>query len=183
MTTAPPASAAPAADLSALDALPVRDQHTPLHQDRPWIATTIAAITTAGAAVVHVQAAIDYVHRGPVFQGFFVVVALAQIVATVLLILRPRTAGLIALLAGTVALMVLYVLSHTIIIPFLMDMNAHGGDRPQKSDALGVVATVFQLGTVMAVSALLPPRLRSWATNAIAVVAAGLGLAWFAGWL
>ena len=80
---------------------------------------TVAAVGAAGAGVLHVAAAVGHREAGQLAVGLFLLTALAQcggawlLAVSALQARRPGAWSLAAALAGTLALVVLYVLAHT----------------------------------------------------------------------
>lgn len=126
-----------------------------------------AAVTTAGA--LHLVAALGHLAHDVRYAVFFLGVGLAQAC------LGPRLRGGtgpasgLAAVAATVALVVLYALSRTLVL-----VDGPHADRPEDPDAVGTAVVVCELVAVAAIAALLPPRWRAVAVNG--VLAAGLGM-------
>ncbi len=85
-----------------------------------------------------------------------------------------------AVLVATLGLVLLYVASRTMNLPFGGVHTVHN-DRPQDPDMLGTVVVVAELVTLATVPALLPEALRRWSTTAMMLVGVGMWAAWAAG--
>lgn len=138
-----------------------------------WPAAAALGVTLAGAG--HVLAALDHFADDVRFAAFFLAVGAVQLIVGPGM--RGRRPAVVAtVLAGTVALLLLYLVSRTIAL----DLGPHS-DRPQSPDLLGTVVVVCEVLAVAALPALLPPRARRIAVNAVLAVGATVWSAWFAG--
>ena len=86
------------------------------------------------------------------------------------------------MLAGTLGLVLLYLASRTMTLPFGGVHTVHN-DRPQDPDLLGTVVVAAELLTLATVPALLPATARRRATDAMLLVGVGLWVAWGTGLL
>jgi hypothetical protein len=137
--------------------------------------TDAAALGLLVAGVCHVFAALDHLGHGVLFAAFFLVVGLTQlVVGSGLRRVRPAVAA--AALAGTVALLVLYVVSRTVAL----DLGPHS-DRPEDPDVLGTAVVICELVAVTALPTLLPLRRRRVAVNVLLAIGVALWVSWFAG--
>jgi hypothetical protein len=170
---------------------------------RRWGWTAVG--TTAAAGVLHVLAAIDHLGAGELVVAFFLVTALGQLAAAGALAVatatgrRPASGPLAGLLAITVALLVLYLLAHTTdLLAGFSPADAVGpehehpeptgpvalGAAPTRGEPPGVLGTAtvtLELLSVLAFTALLPPRVRRSAGNVLAVVGGAVWLLWLTG--
>jgi hypothetical protein len=108
-------------------------------------------------------------------------------VAAIQVIAAGRLAGGVggtataAVLAVTLGLVLLYLASRTVTLPFGGVHTAHN-DRPQDPDLLGTVVVAAELLTLATGPAFLPAIVR-WAMNTMLLIGAGLWLAWGTGLL
>jgi hypothetical protein len=169
-----------------------------------------AVLSTLGAALLHVVAAIQHADHSELVSGFFVIVALAQLGGAALLVVtarglvRERTAVLLAGILVTTGLMVLYFVAHgTDLLGGLTGHQAGAGghhgatghsvavDGPvalsgtsattEENGLLGAATLAVQLVTVVSLTALLPTRLRGWVVNALCLMGALTWALWFTG--
>ena len=173
----------------------------------------VAAAATAAAGALHVVAAVDHLGAGDLVVGFFLVTALAQVGAAAWLAADPtRDLRLpVALLAGTLGLLVLYVVGHAtdLLDPFLGHDHAAQGqgvqgegagtDHAAHTTATGPVALGLEpvevpaapvLGTLTAaaeclalaaLAALLPVTARRRVLDGVLAVGALAWLLWLTG--
>ena len=165
------------------------------------------AVTTWIAGVLHVLAAVDHLDAGDLVVGFFLVTAFGQLAAAVGLAIaavtghRPAPALLAGLLAVTVGLLALYLVAHTtdllagVTAPELGGPAGHEhpeptgpvalGDTPavrgEPPDLLGTATVTVEVLSIVAFVALLPPRWRRVAGNALALLGAAAWLLWLTG--
>ena len=165
------------------------------------------AVTTWVAGMLHVLAAVDHLDAGELVVGFFLVTAFGQLAAAVGLAIagvtgeRPAPALLAGLLAVTVGLLALYLVAHTTDLLAGVTAAEMGGptghEHPEPSGPvalsdtppvrgeppglLGTATVTAEVLSVLAFVALLPPRLRRLAGNALAVLGAGAWLLWLTG--
>jgi hypothetical protein len=101
----------------------------------------VAAAGTAAAGALHVVAAVDHLGAGDLVVGFFLATALAQVGAAAWLAADPtRDLRLpVALLVGTLGLLVLYVVGHAtdLLDPFLGHDHAAQGQGVQGQGVQG----------------------------------------------
>lgn len=145
----------------------------PRTRDR-WVDAAALSMLLAGGA--HLLAALDHLDHGPRYAAFFLAVGVGQIALAPHPGRDPRPGRVIAALAGTVGLLLLYVVSRTVAL----DLGPHS-DRPEAPDLLGTVVVVCELACVVALCGLLPPRRRRIAVNAVLVVGVAVWLSWFSG--
>jgi hypothetical protein len=128
----------------------------------------------AGAG--HVVAALEHLDHGLVFAAFFLTVGVAQLGLGPALRKEPRPATVGVVLAASIGLLLLYVVSRTVVL----DLGPHS-DRPEDPDVLGTGVVIFELVTVTALPTLLPARWRRVAVDTILAVGTAVWLAWFTG--
>jgi hypothetical protein len=188
-------------------ALPVTGSRTVGRSHAPAMVWSAAVLTTLGAALLHVVAAVQHADHSELVSGFFVVVALAQLGGGALLVVtarglvHERTAVLLAGIVATTGLMALYLVAHgTDLLSGLTGHGAAGGAHtghaidvdgpvslgapatgPVDDGLLGPATLAVQLVTVVALTALLPARLRSRVVNALCLLGALTWGLWFAG--
>ncbi len=183
---------------------------TPSHTDAGGRRTArwTAAAATAAAGALHVAAAVDHLGAGDLVVGFFLVTALVQVGAAAWLAADPtRDLRLpVAVLVGTLGLVLLYVVGHAtdLLDPFLgHDHAAHGQgaatDHASHTTATGPVALGLEpvevpaapvLGTftvaaeclaLAALTALLPATARRRVLDGLLAVGALVWLLWLTG--
>lgn len=170
--------------------------------------TIAAGLGASAAGALHV-AAVDHSAASDLVVGFFVLTAFVQFGVGAWLLLgawpgrRPATGAVAVALAGTVVLVVLYLVAHTTDVfagqLAQADGAAHGGHgagaaiptdgpvalsgelpaAPERPDLLGGATVALEMLSVLALTALLPRTWRGRTVNALLVLG---GLAW-AAWL
>jgi hypothetical protein len=104
--------------------------------------TWAAGLGAGAAGVLHVAAAADHVAMGGLVVGFFLLTALAQIGTAAWLVIgswagsRPRPDLVAMALAGTVALVALYVVAHTTDLLSAFGIAGSAGDAGAEGDHL-----------------------------------------------
>jgi hypothetical protein len=188
-------------------ALPATDRAA-TGRNVPALVWSAAVLSTLGAALLHVVAAVQHADHSELVSGFFVVVALAQLGGAALLVVtarglvRERTAVLVAGIVVTTGLITLYLVAHgTDLLNGFTAADAAGGHHSAGAGhtvggpvslggtpvgaaddgLLGPATLAVQLVTVVTLTALLPARLRSWAVNALCLLGALIWGLWFAG--
>ncbi|GAA1240977.1 hypothetical protein GCM10009609_00700 [Pseudonocardia aurantiaca] len=151
----------------------VRPAAHPASRSR-WADAAALGMVLAGAG--HVVAALEHLDHGLVFAAFFLTVGVAQLGLGPALRKGPRPATVGVVLAGTIGLLLLYVVSRTVVL----DLGPHS-DRPEDPDALGTAVVIVELVTVTALPTLLPAPWRRAAVDTILAVGAAVWLAWFTG--
>lgn len=169
----------------------------------------VAVLGTAAAGVLHVVAAAGHVGAGDLVVGFFLLTALAQVGAAAWLATGTAAARdarfLLAVVAGTAGLLLLYVVGHTtdLLDPFLghdhSTVGTAAADHTAHSTATGPVALDLEpvettpapvLGTVTAAAevlalaaaaALLPAGLRRRVLDGLLAVGALVWVLWLTG--
>lgn len=144
-----------------------------LRTDR-WAVTAAAAVTTTGA--LHLVAALAHLGHDVRFAAFFLGVGAVQACVGPGLYRGARPGRALAVLGATVVLLVAYLHSRTVGL----QIGPHA-DRPEDPDAIGLAVVVCELVTVAAVAALLPPRLRARAVDAVFVAGLGVWGLWLSG--
>jgi hypothetical protein len=171
----------------------------------PALVWSAAVVSTLGAALLHVVAAVQHADHSELVSGFFVVVALGQLGGAALLVVtarglvRERTAVLVAGIVVTTGLIALYLVAHgTDLLNGFTGADAAGGHHgghtvggpvalggtpvgAQDDGLLGPATLAVQLVPVVTLTALLPARLRNRAVNALCLFGALIWGLWFAG--
>lgn len=141
----------------------------------------LAAVGLYAAAAGHVIAALVHLSHGWNITAFFLVAAAVQVVVAGRVGRGTAAAGLVvAVLLGTLGLVLLYVASRTLNLPFGGVHTVHN-DRPQDPELLGTAVVLAELVTLATAPALLPEPLRRWSTTTMMLVGAGLWAAWATG--
>ncbi len=141
----------------------------------------LAAVGLYAAAAGHVIAALVHLEHGWQITVFFFVAAAAQVAVAGRVgrgTAGPALVGTVLL--ATLGLVLLYVASRTMNLPFGGIHTVHN-DRPQNPGMLGTVVVVAELATLVTAPALLPEVLRRWSTTVMMLVGAGMWAAWAAG--
>lgn len=144
--------------------------------------SALAAVGLYAAAGGHVIASLVHLSHGWRITAFFLVAAAVQVLVAGRVARGAGSAVLGAVLAGTLGLVLLYLASRTMTLPFGGVHTVHN-DRPQDPDLLGTVVVAAELLTLATVPALLPPTARRRATDAMLLVGVGLWAAWGTGLL
>lgn len=134
------------------------------------------------AAGGHVVASLVHLSHGWRITVFFLVTAGVQVLVAGRVARGVGDRVTAAVLAATLGLLLLYVASRTVNLPFGGVHTVHN-DRPQDADLLGTVVVAAELVTLVAGQALLPGSTRRVATNAMLAVGLGLWAAWGTGLL
>jgi hypothetical protein len=141
----------------------------------------LAAVGLYAAAAGHVIAALVHLSHGWSITAFFLVAAAVQVVVAGRVGRGTAAARLVvAVLLGTLGLVLLYVASRTLNLPF-GGVHTVYNDRPQDPDLLGTAVVVAELVTLATAPALLPERLRRWSTTTMMLVGVALWAAWATG--
>ena len=139
------------------------------------------AVGLYAAAAGHTVAALVHLSHGVTITAFFLAAAAAQVAVAGRIGRGTAGAALVgAVLLGTLALVLLYVASRTVNLPFGGVHTAHN-DRPQEPELLGSVVVLAELVTLATAPALLPDVLRRWSTTAMMLVGIGLWVGWATG--
>ena len=182
----------------------------------PWV--WLAPATMAGAGALHLLAAVDHARHdaGTLVAGFFLTTGLAQLGAAGwlakarLLGARPRPLAVLALVAGTVGLIGLYLVVHTtdwlagVVGEHAAGAGRHGhpaadghgfvldgpvalggevGSGPAPAETLGTVTVAVEVLGTMALCALLPGAWRARTVNALMGVGCLTWVLWLTGML
>lgn len=139
-----------------------------------WPAAAAGGMVVAG--VVHFLAALDHMDHKPQFVAFFLAVGVGQIALAPHPGRTPRPGRVALALSSTVGLLLLYLASRTVVL----DLGPHA-DRPEAPDLLGTIAVAAELVALVGLPALLPPRWRRVAVNAVLVTGVAVWLSWFTG--
>lgn len=141
-----------------------------------WGSVAPGGLAVAGAA--HLLAALDHLTHDPRFTAFFLAVGAVQLVAAPALRRGARPGFVLAAVASTVVLLVLYVASRTVVLP----LGPHA-DRPEDADLLGTLVVLGEVVALAALPRLLPPALRRAVVNGVLLVGIGVWAAWPTGML
>jgi hypothetical protein len=164
----------------------------PFRADPTWTAagvlrrlaapSVLASVGLYAAAGGHVIASLVHLSHGWRITVFFLVAAAVQVLVAGRVARGAGAAVASAVLAGTLGLVLLYLASRTMTLPFGGVHTVHN-DRPQDPDLLGTVVVAAELLTLATVPALLPATARRRATDAMLLVGVGLWVAWGTGLL
>jgi hypothetical protein len=168
-----------------------------------------AALSAVAAGGLHVAAAATHLGAHDLVVGFFLLVALGQlgfgawVAVSALAGIRPDV-RLVALgLLGTVALIALHLVAHTtdLLAAFQVHDTAAGHDATghstptsgtvaldpgptttrEPAGPLGTATVAVELGTVLALTALLPSRWRSRTANVLLCLGGAAWILWLTG--
>jgi hypothetical protein len=123
-----------------------------------------AAVLSLGAAGIHLSVVGSHLQEWWAYGVFFLAAGVGQAALSALVLLRPRTWLLLSGVAGNLALITMYVVSRTNGPP----MGPHAG-RAEEAGVLDVACTAAEVGTIVALVALLPPALGRRTATALAV--------------
>jgi hypothetical protein len=155
--------------------------------DATAVACGVASVGAIVAALTHLWVIPEHLAEWPPAAVFFAVLTVLQLGLAWLVRRRPAPAVVLLGLAGTVGLVIFYVATRTLDLPFL---PAHGaehlpvawgvgngipvfpGDRIEEVGVADVVCLVAELATVAALVALTTSGVRRLLTNALL----GLGI-------
>lgn len=140
----------------------------------PWL-RGIAAVTALAAGAIHLAQVGVHLEEGWIFAAFFLVVGTIQVIAGLLLVRPWLPIWFWFGIAGSAALIGLWVVSRTLGLPF--------GPEPGQPEALGTAdaaASLTEAITVVALAAWLIDRSgrRRIGDLAAVLLVAGLGVAW-----
>ncbi|MHA6795250.1 hypothetical protein ACVGVM_17315 [Pseudonocardia bannensis] len=142
--------------------------------ERNWRRAATWSVNTTAA--LHVVVGLDHLHHSTLLAAFFFGVALVQAGLGEGLRRRGPQGTLAAGVGGTVALVVLYVVSRLATLP-LHEFN----DRPEATDLLGMSVVTLELITVAALAALAAERWRARILDGVLLVGLGVWAAWATG--
>lgn len=97
-----------------------------------------AALLTLGAAAIHLAVAPDHLVEYVPFGLFFISLALAQVALVVMTVLRPSQRLFIVAALGTLAVMLIWLISHTTGLPF-----GPNPGQPEEMAVADVLCTVL----------------------------------------
>ena len=126
---------------------------------RPYLLGGLAALSV-GAAAIHFAVVFEHFAEYTLYGVFFLVISWAQLIWPAVLLWRPSRLWLSLGLAGNAIIIVVYVLSRTVGLPFGPDLHS-----PESVGALDVVSCVLEFGA--------DRRLRGAAVAAVAGGPAG----------
>jgi hypothetical protein len=164
----------------------------------PWLPT--AALTLAGAGVLHLAAAADHREESELVVWFFLAVALGQLGGAAWFAVaaatrqRPAAPTVLLAAAATVGLVLLYLAAHTTDLLAALPQPAQEATHPGHSvqpDAsaghpagwLGSATVTVELVGLLALTALLPPRIRRITVDGVLVLGALAWTLWLLGLL
>lgn len=185
----------------------------PLAAGTAWWRVAVAG--TAAAGLLHLVTALEHAPLGGLVVAFFLAAAVAQLAAAAWLTATRRSSRsprLVAVaVAGTAALLLLYLVAHTStlltdlgLVPTGHDgggaagAGGHGADHsaapagpvamggeapagPEPATPLGTATVAAEVLGLAGLVALLPGRWRAGAVNALASGGAAVWLLWFTG--
>jgi hypothetical protein len=128
-----------------------------------------AAVLSLGAALIHFGVVGSHFQEWWAYGMFFLAAGVGQAVLAALVLLRPRTWLLLCGIAGNLALITMYVVTRTNGPP----MGPHAG-RAEEAGFFDVACTAAEVGTIVALVALLPPTLGRRTATALAVAGSAL---------
>lgn len=109
------------------------------------------ALAVVGSAAVHVAVIGEHVRESPVLGAFFVLLALAQLLAAGLLLAVPTRAVVTAAVVGDLAVVLLWLWTRTVGVPVT-------GGSPERAGAADLTATGLELACVLLGLAVLSRR-------------------------
>lgn len=142
----------------------------------PW--RRAAVLSAAAAGLLHLVATSGHGGHGVEIVGFILAAGTAQVALALVLVRSVSAPVLLAGLAGTTVLVLLYLVSRVTYLEFAS--GAHN-DRALDPDPLGYAVLVCELATLAALPALMPARLRTWSLNAVLALGATAWLLWLTG--
>ncbi len=133
--------------------------------------TDVAIVLSAVAAMAHLVAVPDHLRWWPASGYAFVVIGALQATLAILLLRTTSTNVILAGLVGNVAVVLLYLVSRTVGLPFSPGVPLHGAQPlpgmpriPDGDKAVGpldLLALLAELGTIVVLLGHLPRRARS----------------------
>jgi len=163
----------------------------------PALAGALAVV----AGLIHLDVVPEHLGEAPVLGGFFLLVGVAQLVFALAMTWTVKPWLLVPVIAAHVGLLMLYVVSRTADLPFVPPHDlghtvqhlpiAGGvgnglpifpGSRMEEVGALDLGCQVVELGLVLVLTGLLPPRVRAHVATGMlcagvaVLVARGTGL-------
>ncbi len=134
-------------------------------EERPMIYVAAAALSLI-AGLMHVWVMPEHFAEWWGYGLFFLISAVAQgLYAALLLSRRPGKVLLLSGLIGNLAVVILFVATHTAGVPFF---GPHAWEVEEFS-ALGAAATAAELALIVVLVSLLEGSLRRWVVNALFV--------------
>jgi hypothetical protein len=116
---------------------------------RPFLLSGLAALSI-GAAAIHFAVVFEHFVEYALYGVFFLVIAWAQMVWPAVLLWRPSRLWLWLGMTGNAVIIVVYVASRTVGLPFGPDVH-----HAESLGALDVVSSVLEFGLVVGSAALL----------------------------
>ncbi len=139
------------------------------------------ALLTAGAAAIHISAAVNHLPEYLPWGVFFIFLAIAQVALAVAVVLVPGRGLFVAALVGTAGIIGVWVISRTVGLPF-----APVPWSPEPIGALDLTATLMEAISIVLFVLLIrrPPRPRTRGRVRIAIATSPAALlSVLAGWL
>jgi hypothetical protein len=116
---------------------------------RPYLLGGLAAFSV-GAAAIHFAVVFEHFVEYTLYGVFFLVISWAQVIWPVVLFWRPSRLWLWLGIAGNAIVLVVYVASRTVGLPFGPDLH-----NAESVGALDVVSCVLEFGLIVGCAALL----------------------------
>ena len=116
---------------------------------RPYLLGGLAALSV-GAAAIHFAVVFEHFAEYTLYGVFFLVISWAQLIWPAVLLWRPSRLWLSLGIAGNAIIIVVYVLSRTVGLPFGPDLHS-----AESVGALDVVSCVLEFGLIAGCAALL----------------------------
>ncbi len=138
----------------------------------------VAAALSLVAAGMHLWVLQPHFQEWWAYGAFFLAAALGQAAFAVLILRATPPWLLLTGIAGNLAIVAMYVLSRTNGPP----LGPHAG-RPEAAGSLDIACAVAELGVIVALLGLLPPRLTRRTGTLLALIGIGLWAARFWGML
>jgi hypothetical protein len=102
------------------------------------------ALTSAGAALVHIAVTPDHLRESGIYGGFFIFAALSQIAFAVLVLFRPSRRLVLAGLLGSGTMVLLWFYTRTVGVPIGPDNGA-----TEEFGVLDILASVYEAAAVV----------------------------------
>jgi hypothetical protein len=118
----------------------------------PW-SLRLAALSSAGAGVVHAVVTPHHTHEAPLLGWFFALLCAAQLAWVVVLLLRPVRAVVVAGVLGNVAVVLLWAWTRAVGIPLGVAGGARQRFTPWDLSATGLEVVLVLAGLAWVYSA------------------------------
>jgi hypothetical protein len=116
---------------------------------RPYLLGSLAALSV-GAAAIHFAVVFEHFAEYTLYGVFFLVISWAQVIWPAVLLWRPSRLWLWLGIAGNAVVIVVYVASRTVGLPFGPDLH-----NAESVGALDVVSCVLEFGLIVGCAVLL----------------------------